>query len=367
MSLATEIEQEAQELGVEDEAAEDLAVAPVQYDITSFGADFDVEGLVRRLNRGDILIPAFQRNYVWSQRAASRFIESLLLGLPVPGIFLAREPDSNKQLVIDGQQRLKTLQFFYEGSFHPRPGDPTRRRFSLIDVQPPFEGLTYDTLEEADRLRLNDSLIHATIVRQESPLDNDTSIYHIFDRLNSSGVRLTPQEIRTAVHQGALIDLVKELNEYPNWRTLYGARSARLKDQELILRFLALYLDSDRYQRPMNEFLNKFSAKHRFAPVDFLERCRSVFVHAADLVWSSVGKRAFRPASTLNAAVYDSVMVGLARRIDSGAIPDHERVRRAYNNLLADATYQRVVSQSTSDERSVAERIRIATEHFSAV
>ncbi len=95
-----------------DDADTDDTVVPEKYDITSFGADYDVEGLVRRLQRGDIFIPSFQHNYVWNQNLASRFIESLLLGLPIPGIFMAREAESNKLIVIDGQQRLRTLQFF---------------------------------------------------------------------------------------------------------------------------------------------------------------------------------------------------------------------------------------------------------------
>lgn len=95
---------------------EEQEVPPVQYDISSYGADYDVEGLVKRLNRKDILIPPFQRNYVWSINDASRFVESLLLGLPVPAVFLAKE-ESQKLLVIDGQQRLRSLQFFYNGFF----------------------------------------------------------------------------------------------------------------------------------------------------------------------------------------------------------------------------------------------------------
>ena len=81
-----------------------------QYTISGYGADFDVEGLVRRLNRGDIEIPEFQRTFVWNQTRASRFVESLLMGLPVPGIFLYRDKGSQTLRVIDGQQRLLSLQ-----------------------------------------------------------------------------------------------------------------------------------------------------------------------------------------------------------------------------------------------------------------
>ncbi len=118
--IEEEIEKRLGETTVEDEAAKDSTVAPVQYDISSYGADYDVEGLVNRLKRKDIKIPEFQRQYIWTIREASKFIESLLLGLPVPAIFLVREKNSNKMSVIDGQQRLKTLEYFYNGVFNPK-------------------------------------------------------------------------------------------------------------------------------------------------------------------------------------------------------------------------------------------------------
>ncbi len=124
---------------VEDEAEKDETVRPVQYEITSFGADYDAEGLVKRLQRGDIYIPPFQRSFVWTQKEASRFIESLLLGLPVPGIFLARDIDSKKLLVIDGQQRLRSIQFFMEGYFNPDPKASSKDVFMLQNVQKQFE------------------------------------------------------------------------------------------------------------------------------------------------------------------------------------------------------------------------------------
>ena len=88
-----------------------------RYSITSYGVDYTVDRIVDRLNKGAILIPEFQRKYVWSLKDASRFIESLILGLPVPGVFFSQEKGTNKMLVIDGQQRLKSLQFFYSKKF----------------------------------------------------------------------------------------------------------------------------------------------------------------------------------------------------------------------------------------------------------
>jgi uncharacterized protein with ParB-like and HNH nuclease domain len=368
MSATLDDLQENEDIQVTDEAENESVIPPIQYDISSYGADYDVEGIVKRLERGDILIPPFQRNYVWTQKDASRFIESLLLGLPVPGIFLAREPDSNKLLVLDGQQRLKTLQFFYDGFFNPLEESKKQQVFRLINVQPKFEGLTYATLGEQDRVKLNDSLIHATIIKQESPQDdNDTSVYYIFDRLNSTGRRLTPQEIRTAIDHGALIELIKDLNEYESWRKIYGKKNTRLKDQELILRFLALYFDGNSYERPMNEFLNKFSSKRRQADDQFLNESRKLFTNTIDVIWQSIGKKAFRPISTINAAAFDSIMVGLARRINKGSVENYEKVKAAYDELLADPEYSKLISQSTSDESNVASRLNKAIEKFDGI
>lgn len=352
---------------VEDESLGDDVIAPIRYDISSYGADYDVEGLVKRLDRGDILVPQFQRNYVWNHAEASRFIESLLLGLPVPAIFLAREPKSNKLLVIDGQQRLKTLQFFYNGYFNPQKEEEKKRIFKLIRVQSEFEGLTYETLSENDRIKLNDSLIHAIIIKQESPKDDDTSIYQIFDRLNSEGRSLTPQEIRAAVDHGDFIDFIKELNDYKPWREIYGKKNSRLKDQELILRFLAFYFDGDSYEKPMKEFLNKFSQKKRKIDQIFLAQARDIFTSTIDVVYENLGREAFRPTRSINAAVFDSVMVGLARRIETSSGLDKNRVKNAYDDLLSNEKYLELISQSTSDEKNVSERFQMATENFGSV
>ncbi|MGB7761509.1 MAG: DUF262 domain-containing protein [Bryobacteraceae bacterium] len=115
---------------VQDDADADAAVPAVRYEISSYGIDFDVKGLVERLKQEKVYVPEFQRSFVWRLPDSSRFIESLLLGLPVPGIFLAKDPDSQKLFVIDGQQRLKSLQYFYAGVFRP---DPTRHFHGRFD------------------------------------------------------------------------------------------------------------------------------------------------------------------------------------------------------------------------------------------
>lgn len=354
---------------VQDDAELDVAVPPEKYAISSFGIDFDVEGLVRRLRKEEIFVPHFQRTYVWKQDEASQFIESLLLGLPVPGVFLAKERGSSQRmLIIDGQQRLKSLQFFFDGFFNPKEGDAKQKVFELIGVQKQFLGKTYKTLDEDDVRRLDNSVIHATIIKQESPAeDEDTSLYYIFGRLNTGGRKLHAQEIRSALYHGVFDDLLGQLNERESWRSIYGKPSARLKDQELILRFLALYFAADKYARPMEDFLNTFMARHQKSRPQFLQDCARVFGQSIDLAFSYIGGRAFRRARAINAAIYDSTMVGLARRLEKGPVTDKSALNAAVKALSENVRYVETTARATADEASVAERLKLATEAFADV
>lgn len=354
---------------VVDDAAQDDAIPVEKYAISSFGIDFDVEGLVRRLRKEDVFVPYFQRDYVWNQAEASQFIESLLLGLPVPGVFLAKEQDSQRMLIIDGQQRLKTLQFFYDGFFRPVPSEANQKVFKLTGVQPQFDGIQYETLEEEDRRRLDNAVIHATIIKQESPdEEEDTSLFYIFGRLNSTGKKLTAQEIRTALYHGPLIDLVQKLNANEYWRSIYGKENERLKDQELILRFLALYFDGAKYQKPMEDFLNKFCARHKKGPDRFLRQCSDLFDRTISMVHSTLGTKAFRPVRAINAAVFDSIMVGIALRLAKGEVKNKKALVNAYEKLTKEGTeFTEVTSKSTSNEASVETRLRLAREAFSKI
>lgn len=359
------IEKEIQEEPIQDQDERDEDVAPVQYDISTYGADYTVDGLVKRLQKGDIFIPDFQRDYVWNQSEASRLIESLLLGLPIPGVFLAKENESNKLLIIDGQQRLKSLQFFYEGFFNPKDYQKTKRVFSLSKVQKRFEGLTYDTLEENDRIKLDDSIIHATIVKQEAPDNENTSIYHVFERLNNGGKKLTPQEIRTAIYYGKLNDLIEELNDYPDWREMFGPKNPRLKDKELILRYLATLNRADNYSKPMVEFLNKFNKGMRNPNEQFIIDSKKLFKDTITFLKTSIGKGAFRPEGILSVSVFEAVTVGIARIIKAKGLPDVEKFKLAHALLLKDQAFLKSVTSGTSDETVFKDRHLLVKKYFS--
>jgi hypothetical protein len=337
------------------------------------GTDFDVEGLVRRLGRGDIVVPTFghsdptieaagfQRGFVWKRAQMDRFIESLLLGYPIPGIFLVQQAD-RRYLVLDGQQRLQTLADFYEGRHAEQP-------FSLQAVGVAFTGLTYATLNSEQRRQLDDTFIQATIVRTDGSRASLDAVYQIFERLNSGGTQLTAHEIRVALYAGPLIELITELNEDQNWRALYGPVSPRLRDQEIVLRSLALYISPGTYSRPLKKYLNDFSADQRDLEGISRDTVRARFRDAARLLVEGPGRVALRTAAgrQVNAALTEAVLVGLMRRLDAGSIDDPTTVGIAVNRLLAKDEFERAVSRATADEESVRTRLGVATVEFASV
>jgi uncharacterized protein DUF262 len=337
-------------------------VIPFTYSITSYGADYTIDSLVKRMRQGDIYVPSFQRSFVWNIKQASRFVESLLLGLPVPGIFLSKEEDTQKLLVIDGQQRLRTLQYFFEGFFKKKT-----QPFSLRRVQPKFEGLTYKTLGAEDRRRLHDQILHATVVKQDVPSGDDSSIYYIFERLNTGGSQLQPQEIRASIYHGPLNDLLGELNKSKDWRTIYGPVSGRMRDQELLLRFLALYFGRNTYARPMRSFLNAYMGKNRRLKLQSRAEIVAAFSPTIATIREALGKEAFKPKRALNAAAFDAVMIGVARRLSSGSIKVKKEVRRQYRHLLANQKFIVASSKSTADEDNVKTRLKLAIKAFASV
>lgn len=353
-----------------DELAESFASAePISY----FGTDFDVHGLVRRLNEGDIVVPnfdppgsegtslaGFQRAFVWRKYQMDRFIESLLLGYPVPGIFLVQQPD-RKLLVLDGQQRLRTLQRFYGGTLEDGS------KFTLESVGDAFVGLSYETLDVENRRALDNNFIHATVIKFDPEIGGDESIYQLFERLNASGSNLYPHEIRVALYPGQLVDRVAQLNGDLNWRTLYGGVNPRLKDQEQILRFLALYTEGDEYRRPLKGFLNDFLKRHRnLEDLDF-DAFESRFRETCRVLAQGPGARAFRSTRQVNAALVDSIMVAVARRLEQGPIEDPGSIGPVLDRLLEDDDFQTSIARATADEERVATRLRMATEALAEI
>ncbi|MDQ3581163.1 MAG: DUF262 domain-containing protein [Pseudomonadota bacterium] len=336
---------------------EDYESAPPDYQISTYPADFTLEVLHQKWKAGDILIPDFQRGFVWKQVQASKLLESFLVGLPVPAVFLYSERKSQKFFVIDGQQRLKSIFYFFEGYFGPET-QGARRVFRLTGLSPDsvFKDKLYEDLRDEDKRRLKNAVLRAFIVLQLDPAD-DTSMYHVFERLNTGGTLLTNQEIRHCIYHGNFISFLNQANTLPAWRRILGkdVPDTHRKDIELLVRFFAMR-DISAYRKPMKDFLSKFMKKNRDASAEVLGTSRRIFERTCDNVVASLGEKPFHVRAGLNAAVFDAVTTAFSNHLDE--VPDD--IQDRYARLKLDKTFEDNTRNGTTDVDTVKQRLKQA-------
>ena len=336
------------------------------FNITSWGADMTFRELASMYSDGELVRPEFQRNYVWGKPEASRFVESILLGLPVPSIFLANSKN-NEKLIIDGFQRIMTI---YDYTVKKKFGNENVL-FKLTNstkINERWRNKSFDELTIEDQRKLRSSTIHAIIFEQKYPKDDDTSMFQIFARINTSGRSLNAQEIRNCVCQGSFNSLLIKLNENKTWRKLYGttSRDPRMLDLELILRFFAIRdlnkLEDSRKQINLRKYLDIYMQQ---CSDDSLNDKEHDFEQMIDLVFSKFGESAFKFSldsavrGKINAPLFDAVSVAADTYIREGrqALND---LKRAKFELLHNEEFIDASKYRTTDIANIEKRIRIA-------
>jgi len=330
----------------------------VPYDITSYPSDLSLQVLYDQFKSGDVSIPKFQRGFVWSMRQSSMLIESFLVGLPVPPVFFYVD-DQNRNIVIDGQQRIRSIVDFFDGSFGQEDNRGRKRVFRLegLAAKAPYAKKSFDDLDESSKRKLRNSVLRAMNIRQLSPDDSGTIVFHIFERLNSGGTPLSPQEIRNCVFHGPIVENLANLNKLPSWRKLIGMENLdkRGKDIEIIARILGLCLGWRKFERPMKEFINKTMRRYRDKS-DVLDSFGRDFEQTCVALLESLGGKPFRTRGPLNVAVLDAVFAAV---IDlRGELPADFKQR--YERLILDGDFDKAVSRSTADTAFVKLRIKKA-------
>ena len=345
-----------------EEETEDNDTCKLKYDIILSAADLTTEDLNKKMNEGIIEIPKFQRDYVWTLKQASKLIDSFMMGLPIPPIFLYLQ-QNQRYLLIDGGQRLRTIQKFYSGIFKPGSNAKDSTAFRLEGLHPenPLLRKTFESFGEEDKQFFKNQVLRAIIVRQVQPEDN-TSIYHIFERLNTGGVPLQDQEVRNCVYGGPLNDLLIGLNEYHNWRNFLGKpkKLPRQKDVQLILRYMALLHKSKNYQRPMKDFLSDFMAENRNPSQEFLDTEKTRFETICDVLVERLGNRSFHKKGGFPTAVFDCIFVALGRNYKN--IPD-DLEKRIFKLRDMDE-FGIATSKGTMDAVKVRKRIELAEKYI---
>ena len=231
----------------------------------------------------------------------------------------------------------------------------------------------FQELSTDEQRTIRSTTIHAIIFEQKEPENDDTSLYQVFERINTSGRTLTSQEIRNCVYQGSLNSLLFELNENKIWRELFGTSDvdSRMRDLEYILRFFAMcsetILDATAKRISLKKTLNEFMGKFVSADETTINFFRNSFIETMTRIQSSLGKNAFRNYSRgkftkkFHPAIYDAVSVAFHEAIKNNI--SIERIEESKHiELLQNEEFKKVISIRTTDVDNIKKRIEMVSE-----
>lgn len=338
--------------------------------IRTQSSDSEVFAMYQKYKKGRLNVqPDYQRNYVWDGKKASRLIESILLGIPIPIIYLADQGNGVLN-VIDGQQRLTSLFSFIDGVF------PDGRKFKLsgLNVFTELKGKTYADLESIFQDKINEYPLRVITFTADSDPDLQ---YEIFSRLNTGSVALNDQELRNCIYRGPFNDFIKELASDKDFLSLLGLKGphSRMKDVELVLRFVGFYTESYlNYNPPSKTFMNEVMRKNQRDDEITLRKIRDAFKRAVSNTKSLLGDKAFRrflrgtegvhdgrwDERTINVSLFEILMDSMAR-IETPVLMRHlDALREAYINIVStDEEFITSITRASADKNAVRTRFKI--------
>lgn len=332
-------------------------------DVVYKGIEYTITSIISLWESGELKIPDFQRNYVWKIEQASKFIESLMLDIPIPSLMFYEDKESYMQ-IIDGQQRIKSILLF-TGAIDKNSASPHEKsmcKFTLTGLanDSPYNNRSYDDFSPKEkRIFKNKVSLYVNIISLKDP-DNLSSIYYIFERLNTGGTLLTAQEIRNCIFSGPFNNFLLKLNEYENWKKFITNKTSEShqKDIELILRFFALYDMKLPYHKPMKDYLSNYMKSVRYMTQTEITQKEILFKKTVDAIYLHLGAKPFHIKNGLNSAVLDSIMIAFARNLDS--IPND--ICEKYQQLCHNEQFYTYCGKNANDVECVKNRIQMADE-----
>ena len=324
--------------------------------------DKSVEDTVRMIDKGRIFLqPDFQRySQVWDYKTASQLIESVLLNVPIPPIYVAEEDDGSWN-IIDGLQRLTSFKNFYEGKF----------KLKGLDSLKELNKQSYESLNPNAKSILDNGSLRIILITKES---HPEMKYDVFMRLNRGSVKLTEQELRNCLYRGSLNDLIKDLRYNKKLLEILNLTEPhkRMDDAELILRYFALSENFDKegmsisgYKGIMKTFLNTFMDKNKNMTEYQINQLRVKFNDTIDKVYSIFGKNAFKRIEAngefykwINKAIYDFIMLSFEQYHIDELIEHKEQILNALKTCVNEnKDFEDSITVGTSEPRRMKYRL----------
>jgi len=282
-------------------------MTPIRYDTR----EYPVEVLVDKFRKKEFVVPKYQRAFVWSKEKQSKFIESVLLDLPMPYLFVADEPETAQLEIVDGSQRIRTLVAFLDGKL----------RLEKLQKLNELNGSKFSDLLDTRQIRFKRKTIRSIELTENASWKIRKDI---FERLNTKPYDLMPMEIRKGVFEGTFYDFLKDCSEYPLFSKLSPISEKRLKREEateMILRFFAYSYNYKNFVHRVDEFLDDFmedKSKNGFDEKKF----RSDFEAVLQFVDEHFpyGFRKTAKAKTTPRVRFEAISVGVHQAIQKSSI-----------------------------------------------
>jgi len=338
-----------------DDGESIYAFDPVKENIEIVENPFSVYEYLRQLKKGKIDIhPDFQRNSVWTNEKKCRFIESVLLNFPLPPIYL-NETIEATYVVIDGLQRSTALREYYDNEFG----------LSKLKALPQYDGAKFNDLPEALQSKFENKKLSIFSLKPSTPM---AVIYDLFDRINTGGTQLNRQEVRNCIYIGKSTELLKSLANKECFRKAIdnGVGSKRMKDREVVLRYLAFrWFDyKTEYTGDMSDFIESAMKKINKLAENKIAEMKNDFERVMGISSEIWGNENFRipTAATrgvINTAILETVCCYLSERSDDYLAKNSPTIKLNYPDLIANPVYNDAVTKSTGNKNKVLNRFRL--------
>lgn len=351
----------------EDEDEADSLGAPLNRTIYTDKSDPEISSLHKKHKRGKLILqPDFQRYFVWDKAKCSRLIESALLEIPLPIIYLSEEED-DRIYVIDGQQRLTAFFSYIDGKF------PDGKDFKLsgLKVYTELNGFNFKDLDDSIQEKIEAYPMRTITFKKDS---DDNLKFEIFERLNTGSVSLNDQELRNCIYRGPYNTLLRELACDGDFMYLIGLKKPddRMKDVELVLRFAAFYHSTYlNYKPPMKNFLNNEMCRYQNISKQDADKLRIAFKNSVTIIRSLLDNRAFKrfykggesdpngywESKKFNYSLYDVLMYSFSSVDKNRVFQNLDSIREAFIHLMTnDSVFIDSIELSTSSMQAVTRR-----------
>ncbi len=335
-----------------DEEIDDAVSEEINIKIIPQDGTYNAQNLSDRINKGTLITnPDYQRDFIYNEEKQSKLIESILLQVPIPTVYLVKVKN-NRQEVIDGQQRIRSIVNFYNNNF----------ALKGLTVLKELNKLHYRDLPEEYANIFDDfQLRYVSLV-----LGSEEFKYDIFSRLNQGAVALNPQEIRNCIYRGPFNTLLHELAKDQLVEGMFNFENKRMKYEELILRFFALKNSSD-YGSSIDKASNNYMAKNRDLEENKKTKLKNLFKTTLKMVKTVLGPEAFygfnrdtgEIVKKFSPTVYDSIMLAFASFKQNAIISRADDIRsKIYDAKKNDERYKLACYAATGSRKNVFTRVK---------